>query len=88
MMGVIADYQIIVVHFRCGDDDKKAFLEHWSVELNGMPSHRRWLLMKTYCEQPIVKIGVKNTITFHTVHPQCEEREYVKMHNKSVHGLK
>ncbi|GJQ87781.1 putative coiled-coil domain-containing protein 108 [Trypoxylus dichotomus] len=89
MMGVIDDYQIVAVHFRStGGEHGKAFVERWGVELNGTANDFRFIYVKTYCERPTVTIGNDNTVTFPTVHPNCQEIETVQIQNTSVHAIK
>lgn len=84
MLGLITTYQIFAVQFNPGNENKKTFVEHWIIELNGNEQDRHCVTLRGCCEEPIVVIGQDNTVTFNTVYPGCEEREIVEIQNIST----
>lgn len=81
MVGVIRRYQIIAVQLQPIEVEDAAYIEHWSIELNGQKDRLLPIYIKGHFEWPRVVIGRSNCVDLGYVHPGCEEISVVAMKN-------
>lgn len=88
MAGVIKGYQIVVVKLQPVLMENAAYIEHWSIELNGQKDRLLPLYVKGQVEWPNISIGYMNSLKFNDVHPGCEEIQVVPMKNLVSYPIK
>lgn len=88
MVGIIRDYQIIVVQMQPNQECSAAYVEHWCLELNGQKDRTLPLYITGQTEWPLVTVGQDNTIRFGYIHPGCQESLRIPMKNNVSYPLK
>lgn len=88
MLGLIKNYQIIMIQLQPDGNDGKTYLEYWEVQLNGRKENCKPFYVKCYSSLPTVTIGVHNYINFDCIQIDCFEDKQVAVKNTSIHCLK
>lgn len=83
MLGIIEEYQIIVVQLQ-PDPNPNAYVECWGIEFNGRAYNNSYVYIKCFSAYPSIVIGKNNEVNFGKVHQKCEEIVNVAIKNTSV----
>lgn len=81
MIGIVREFQIIVVELITNRNDKSPYVECWTVEFNNSKEHSLPFYLKGYAELPTVNVGNGNEVVFSTIQYGCEEVLDVQMKN-------
>lgn len=85
MLGIVRDFQIIIVQLQTKNIDKQQYVECWSLQCNGSKDHCIPFYLKGYAEIPTINVGILNNVKFGTIQYGCEEVLRVQMKNTSGH---
>lgn len=85
MVGIVRDFQIVVVQLNTLNRNKSQYVECWAVEFNGSKEYHVPFYLKGYAEYPTVDVGNSNNVIFNTIQYGCEDTLAVQMKNISGH---
>lgn len=85
MIGIIREFQIVIVQLNTHSTDKNQYVECWTIECNNSKEHNIPIYLKGYAEYPTINVGNSNDVVFGTIQYGCEEILEVQMKNTSGH---
>ncbi|KAK4876024.1 hypothetical protein RN001_012446 [Aquatica leii] len=88
MLGIIYDFQVIVVQLQSDGNNQKAYVERWGLQLNGRSEDCVPIFLKGFAENITVCIGDNYAVTFSPVQPGCQDIKNVVVSNKTIHCIK